>query len=341
LSSNDGVGYFFAFHKSLSQFGFIDIQYITFANDRVDHKSLFLFFIVNPYSNLNFSFAMKNAYFKLMLVWAIALAWGCGNGKNEGHTNDNDTAATTTTEETDEQTFDQYQTAYRLPSPIELYVFLKENKAKFDKGLLNSADNQVKYNTQKDKAINFGIYASDLAYTTVFEQAQQTLFYFKTAKSLAAELGLTEGFDDKMVQRMESNLQNVDSLREISADAYYDAIQYFESEKKMDIYSYIVIGSWIESAHIAIHSAGEFSADNKIVMRIADQQHVLDNLMDHLKSVGGKEEQLLELEKKLMEIQESFNKMAINEGTLITKEQFNEIETKIHALRDELIGTNM
>ncbi|MBI5218163.1 MAG: hypothetical protein HY958_04455 [Bacteroidia bacterium] len=227
---------------------------------------------------------------------------------------------------------------YKIPSPIELYLFLKENNIRFDKNLLGNPDNVSKYETTKNKGLNFGIYASDLAYCTVFSRSQETFLYFKSSKTLADGLGLAEGFDDIISKRLNNNMNNTDSLYEITNDAYAAACQYLESEDKSDILSYILVGSWIESMHLSMNSVTKFKAENPVVVRIAEQQLILENLNASLDNIDKKDTDFSEMKTKMKNLQTIFDKLYENTDALITKKQFDEIFSKIKELRKEVIG---
>lgn len=235
-----------------------------------------------------------------------------------------------------EQVID-HNTQYRLPSPVEFFIYIKDNKSKYNKEMLNSPENISKYYTTSSKAINFGIYASDLAYCTVFGQNQETFIYFTKAKNLADELGLTEGFDEQVAKRIDQNLNNSDSLYQITTDGYWQAVTFLEAHDKSNLLPYILVGSWVESVHIAIQSVSKFKLDDPLVIRISEQQLLLENLIDHLNSIG--DEQLNDIISKLTELQAAFDLLYDNpEDVIITEEQYNEIVKQISALRIQFIS---
>ena len=83
----------------------------------------------------------------------------------------------------------------QIPSPLEISVLLKESGKKYNVGYLNSADNLSKYNSNYKKALNLGIYGTDLGYTNIYEQNQDGLKYMTTIKSLADGLNIGQFFD--------------------------------------------------------------------------------------------------------------------------------------------------
>lgn len=227
---------------------------------------------------------------------------------------------------------------YKIPSPIEFYQFMNEQKVKFSKEILANPENVTKYVTTKARAMNFGVYASDLAYCTVFQRSQETFSYFKSSKTLADGMGLAEGFDDIVSKRLNNNMNNADSLEYISNDAYAAACQYLESEDKTDILSYILVGSWIESMYIAMNSVPAFKAENPVVVRIAEQQLILENLNSSLDKIEKDDADFKAIKEKMKKLQETFDKLYDNTDALITKKQFDEIFGKIKEFRKEIIG---
>ena len=63
-----------------------------------------------------------------------------------------------------------------------------------------------KYQTTRARAINLGIYGTDINYASMFNQTQETLFYVKCAKTLANNLGVMNAFDKETLDRIEGNI---------------------------------------------------------------------------------------------------------------------------------------
>jgi len=226
---------------------------------------------------------------------------------------------------------------YRIPSPAELYIFLKESGAKFNRNLTNPTENAGRYNTNYSKSLNFGIYASDLAYTSLFEQNQQTLDYYAVVKRLGDELGLMEGFDQNVADRIDKNINNADSLYRITSDAYWEAYTFLEANDKTNILPYISIGSWLESVYIAINSVEKFSPENEIVIRVAEQELLLENLLAFLYT-AEKSEQLDNIISDLKQLMDLYEELYDNTDEIITKKQFENISKKITAMRNGFIS---
>lgn len=271
---------------------------------------------------------LQLSYFFVLAFLFIAVSCA-SDGDNNDNSSDNQDSLTV-----EENTTSQMQTNYRIPSPVELYLYMNDEGALYNFEMLNNVENVSKYVTTKQKAINFGVYASDLAYCTVYEKPQKTFLYFETAKQLADEMGLMEGFDEIMAGRVESNMESTDSLYQISNDAYHDACAYLERENKEDVLGLILAGSWIESLHIAFNSVKEFKADDPVVVRIAEQRFLLENLIDYQYQLGDLADP--EVVEQLESLQAEFDMLYDNpDDVVITQKQYDAIKEKTAELRTE------
>jgi hypothetical protein len=82
-----------------------------------------------------------------------------------------------------------------IPAPLEISVLLKESGKKYNGGFLNSPDNLSKYNSNYKRALNLGIYGTDLGYTNIYEQNQDGIKYMGSIKELADGLNIGQFFD--------------------------------------------------------------------------------------------------------------------------------------------------
>ncbi|MEI6696295.1 MAG: hypothetical protein WCO13_09510 [Bacteroidota bacterium] len=271
----------------------------------------------------------KNALFlsKFMLLLAAVLLFACQNNNNKKEAKDEILDSTAITKA------DQIKVNYyKIPCPSELFWFIKDFGATYSRKISNPVNNASNYNNNIKKALNFGIYASDLFYASVFKQNQETMKFYKQVKKLGNELNIVEGFDDKISKRVDKNLNNSDSLFTITSEANSNAISYLEGLGKSNILPYITLGGWIESVYIASKQVKVFNPKDPIVSIIIDQNYLLDNIIGLYGSVE-QEENIKEYTVKLKEIQKVYDEA----DDIITKKQYEKIVEKISSLRNEFI----
>ncbi len=227
---------------------------------------------------------------------------------------------------------------YRIPTPIDLFLLLENSGALFMEESLNSPVKKVQYSTTSSRAINFGIYTTDLAYCSVFGNFQGSLIYFNTAKDIAVDLGMHEGYGEEMAYRINNNLNSIDSLVDISTDSYYQTAIFLENQGLSDILALIMVGCWIESIYMTIESVDTFDINDPIIERVADQRLLLDNLIELLK-LSDESIAVQNVLNKLEDMQEVFDELYYNaDETLITKQQYVGIANKIRELREGFVG---
>ena len=169
---------------------------------------------------------------------------------------------------------------YSVPTPNELFSIVKEEGGKLHIELINSLDNEEGYIDLKSKALNFGVYSADLGYMSCFDHSLEFLKYTKTVERLGDELGISEVFDKDLMNRIENNEGNNDSLFIISNDTYYDSYQFLEENEKGMELALIISGGFIESLYIVSNLVDSYEDNNAIIKKIGDQKLVLENILD-------------------------------------------------------------
>ncbi len=262
---------------------------------------------------------------QIFFLAVIVLVFSCKNANNSKE----ESETTDSTAVVADQIKVNY---YKIPCPSELFWFIKDFGASYSKKILNSTENASNYNTNIKKALNFGIYGSDLFYSSVFKQNQETMKYYKQVKKLGSELNIVEGFDENIAKRVDNNLNNSDSLFTITSEANSNAIAYLEGLGKSNILPYITLGGWVESVFIASKQVKKFNPKDPIVSIVIDQSYLLENIIGLFGSVEQSPE-IVEYSQKLKELQTVY----YNADDLITKKQYDNIVMKINEMRDNLI----
>ncbi len=199
----------------------------------------------------------------------------CSGNKEEGE--EEITVTNDTTEITSQELPANYETFFQVPSPGEMLSFIKSvGKRDVNKtGFLNPIENLSKYTDSKLKAINFGIYSTDLSYCSIFNMGAESIKYFKTIKQLGDQLGLSSTIKPDILARIEKNIDNTDSLSIITDDLYYSTFETLDGSKQGQTLALVVAGGWIESMYIAINMVDKFQTNNSVIQRIADQKYSL------------------------------------------------------------------
>jgi hypothetical protein len=247
---------------------------------------------------------------------------------------------------------------YQIPSPDEMFGFIKESGLKYNSASLNPIQNMTSYNDPKSQALNFGIYSADLAYTAAFEEYQESIKYFGSIQKLGDQIGLSAAFDKSLIERIQNNLDNADSLVAITNTSYFSVVDYLEQNEQGDKLGLVASAGWLETVYIAANSIN-YDKDKAAVERLADQKLTLDNLIAYLEKYSENAD-VKEVLGMFMELEETFaildevdsgagislkkkegGKMVLGGGSSIkiSKEQFEAIKAKISEIRNNIVKT--
>lgn len=247
-------------------------------------------------------------------------------------------------------------TLFSMPSPYEIAFLVKRANLEYNKDMLNPYNKSHNYVTNFDKALNMGIYGSDLGYLTLYEQNSDAIQYFSVVKILSQELNIENAFDKKTVNRIESNIGNKDSLMYIVSTSYRKADQYLKDNNRNDIGVLVLAGGWIESTYTLAELAKQ-SKKTEILTRIAEQKHPLDNLIKLLSPFYNNSKEYAELTDQLIDLAYDFDGIDItytyaaptvdekNKMTVInsksevnfTDQQLKTITEKIEKIRNNIV----
>lgn len=172
-------------------------------------------------------------------------------------------------------------TLFTLPSPYQATYLIKKSNINFNKSLLNPADRVSSYSTNFTKALNIGVYGTDLGYLNIYDQVPDVISYFTIVKKLSQELGIHNALQTSIIERIENNIDNQDSLLHFLTNTYKQFDIYLKQNNRKDIGALIIAGGWIESLYILSQNAID-TKNRQIINRLGEQKHPLDNLIEIL-----------------------------------------------------------
>jgi len=173
-----------------------------------------------------------------------------------------------------------------MPSPIEMAILIKHAGGEYNPKLLNDVKSLSNYVTNGKKTINMGIYSSDVGYTSLYKQTQETVFYLNNVRKLSDDIGLSDAFDQTMFDRVESNIENRDSLLQILSSSYDLANQYLKENNRMNTSVLMLAGGWLESMYLAANlGEGGGRPQDIISLRILEQEKVLGKIVVAMKMI--------------------------------------------------------
>ena len=204
---------------------------------------------------------------------------------------------------------------FSIPSPVEMSSLIKQNGYQFDQGKLVATANVDKYTGESRQAVMLGIYGADLSYTAIFDQKQLTTEYFAAAQKLARQMDADGTITPELLERLEKNQANRDSMLHIISEAYSDLNGYLKEKDRVEVSAMVVAGGWLEALYLSTQYSGD--GNSAMRQRIAEQKYSLNNLMSYLEKFGDTPS-LQELKTDLARLQEVYAAVAENKGKTST-----------------------
>lgn len=294
----------------------------------------------------------RNIYLGFIALASTALLTSCGgSGEEDEEVNNIEVDTTANVENTNEM-----EVEYAVPTPNELFEIIKLQGGEQKVGLVNPLENRENYVETKEKAMAFGIYSADLAYMSCFGVGTEFLRYMKTIEEMGDELGIAGAFDEDLMDRIENNEGDSDSLFAISNETYYDSYLYLEENGKGVELSLIMGAGFIESLYIVCNLVDGYADGDPVVEKIGDQKLVLENLLEFVAAYSddsGVQDMvndlvaLQEVFEISMDFEESGTNVDNNDGKLVlsgggsfsmNEKALTDITAKVTELRENIIN---
>jgi hypothetical protein len=264
---------------------------------------------------------MKNIV-KLFLFAIIVTSIGCKNVGQETKSSDSSLSGESEIGFGQEE-FDEVY--HRFPSPEEMLTILQKDNLVYNGEITNDPEKTADYLDSKSQALNVGIYSADLAYLTLFKRHQESTSYFQAIYNLSTELRISAAFDMELLRRVQRNMANPDSLETLTDYAFTKISNYLVLNDKEKTFAIISIGGFVEALYLSFNFADDFSENNVIIQRIADQKLVLENIVNYSRPYMDDPAMIGALE-AIKPIRKVYNKIVSVPGeTNITKDENGKI----------------
>jgi len=217
---------------------------------------------------------INSTYF--LLACGVLMFFSCKSdrtGRSAKEFNDNETGEIVERIEVIKKVFNL------CPSPAEMLSIIDVKEMQFKTDLLNQTGNADKYLDTRSLTVNLGIYSTDLAYATLFGRHEETINYLEVVQDIADKIRVTGTINEKLIERAKNNINYIDSLFNISNEAFINMIFFCEKNDRPGSVILITTGAFIESLYIAANMIEVYDAENYMVQHLADQKYAIDNLM--------------------------------------------------------------
>jgi uncharacterized protein YneF (UPF0154 family) len=233
-------------------------------------------------------------------------------------------------EETIKEEIEDY--SYPISSAFEVTQMLNEIEASYIVGITNDPEKASEYFSEKDRAVNLGIYTSDLAYATTYNQKTDVQDYFKATEKLVRELDMTEAFEENLPDQIEANLDNNDELVNIITNMFQNAYTSLNEQGRPEVSYLVLSGTVFEGLYLTTHISENTFQNPKIIEAILFQKEPLMKLEKMMESYKDSE-MLSDVYADIVAINDIY---ALEEGTTaMTQEQVTKLTDLLTSVRNK------
>lgn len=253
-------------------------------------------------------------YFLLLLVPVLFLS-SCGGGQDKSkELLGEDLLKEDSTSDGDQPTISQEvitDIIQQIPSPLEISALLKEVGSDYDRSILNDPEATSRYNSNYKKALNLGIYGTDLGYTNIYERNQDAIAYLNGVRTLADGLSIGQFFDFGTISRLAAQSKNLDSLLLITTKNFNSINSYLQEQKRSNMSILLLTGGWLEALHISCQVLKQNPENQQLRDRIGEQKIILENIMLLLSFYGSSDPSVNKLTTELKKLKAVFDQIEI------------------------------
>ncbi|MFA6923461.1 MAG: hypothetical protein WC223_04325 [Bacteroidales bacterium] len=165
-----------------------------------------------------------------------------------------------------------------IPNPMEMALILKSSGFTYSDSFINSYLNIKNYTTNYQKALNIGVYGTDLVFMNINDKTSSAVSYIDNIKELANAIKVGQFFDHKTLTRLNENSKNIDSVLYITSSGFDKMTQYLQEQNRNNLSILIGVGTWVESMYFALKF--QTAKDQKMIIeRIGEQKVVVDKIV--------------------------------------------------------------
>ncbi|MEO9871859.1 hypothetical protein [Ekhidna sp.] len=271
---------------------------------------------------------MKKNFITLLFLVSAFFLISCSSGSSS--------SGESTAEKKEEiEDFVEKEFTYPLPTAFEVSQMLGNANTSYSENIVNDPTKVDQYVATWQKAVNLGVYGADLSYAATFDKTQETIDYLDVSKKLIDDLNITSAFNSSMAQRIENNMDNIDSLIFIVTESFYDTYNYLNQNGEEKTSILVVAGSVVEGLHITCELVKMSENRGELMAVLANQKSQVTKLLELMDNFQD-DENVKRMLPSLRFISLTYDQLG--EGVEMTSGQFDDISNNVKIIRDEIVG---
>ncbi|MBL4652056.1 MAG: hypothetical protein JKY53_04200 [Flavobacteriales bacterium] len=167
-----------------------------------------------------------------------------------------------------------------IPSANQITATIKASGAPFSALTLNNPLNAQSYTTNFRKAINLGIYGTDLGYIGTYEQDDLLTEHLKVIYDLASDLDIAQFISRERVEKIRESGKLTDSIFPLTGAVFAKMDAHLRENERYNTSLLLIVGSWLEAVHIAATVTYNSQFNNETLnAKIGEQKLILEQFI--------------------------------------------------------------
>jgi hypothetical protein len=171
----------------------------------------------------------------------------------------------------------------KIVSPVEISDLIKKQGIQYDRTILHNATAFANYQSDFKRALNLGVYSTDLGYATINDQSFDALSYLNSVKKLAIGLNVGQFIDSDKIMKLAVNKSDLNKLLDETSSTFENMSQYLEQQKRANLAALVLTGGWLETLFITCEVAKR-QPNQELNNRIVEQKLILGQILEVMKS---------------------------------------------------------
>ena len=258
----------------------------------------------------------------MVMVISLILSAGCKSGNRGTPTLPDDVDSIDLT-----GGLKSFKQIYHLyPSPAEMLSIIDLAEMDFNGEILTPIDQADNYLDTKSRTHMLGIYMTDLAYAALFGRHEATLDYLEVVRALSEVIRIDKAVDDEMIEKARNNVEYLDSLYNISNDAFMNILAFCERNERSNTVVMLSAGAFTESLFLAVNLVDDYSEADNLLQHLADQKFTIDNFMEFAEHIRGADQNVASTIEELKQIKAIYDHIDPGSGEITINTEETEAE---------------
>lgn len=169
---------------------------------------------------------------------------------------------------------------FLIPSADEIINEIFSNKTSLNPAFVYPLENSVKYIDTRYQAMALGVYIADFTYLSFTDDKSPEIEYLKVIRDLSEKVNLFGLIDEQILNRIQTNMMNGDSLQTISQELYVKLSDILKNTDRNNILTLVTTGTIVESLYLASMNITDVKQFEQNTQRLFEQKYVFENFYE-------------------------------------------------------------